>query len=241
MVGVDIPIPELRLTIHSPTIKEIALMGETKFFTAMQYLCMDKTMLAQDETVLETLTNFQILLKVLEQSQDREKKIAINTLLMLLFPTYNVVMMPKSIVITQEGMEEPILIDSDNFDILQEVIREILCTSSVFQGNNIVYNPANKEAKRIADKIMAGRKKVAAIKAKEGNNASVLTRYLSILLIGPRIPLKESGEYNLFQLFDAMERYGAYVEWDTDLQVRLAGGKPDKQVETWMRNLYSMK
>jgi hypothetical protein len=38
-----------------------------------------------------------------------------------------------------------------------------------------------------------------------------------------------------------MERYGAYVEWDTDLQVRLAGGKPDKQVETWMRNLYSMK
>jgi hypothetical protein len=38
-----------------------------------------------------------------------------------------------------------------------------------------------------------------------------------------------------------MERYNAYVEWDVDLRVRLAGGEPKQQVETWMRNLYSMK
>lgn len=241
MVGADIPIPELCLIIHSPTIKEIALMGESKFFTAMQYLCLDKETLIEDETVLATLNNFQVLMKVLEQSKDKEKKAAITTLLMLLFPSYNVVMMPKSIVLTQEGLEQPILIDGDNFEILQEVVKEILCATSLFQGNHVVYNPANAEAKRIMDKIMKGRKKVAEIKAKQEGNSSVLTRYLSILLIGPRIPLKESEEYNLFQLFDAMERYGAYVEWDTDLQVRLAGGKPDKQVETWMRNLYSMK
>lgn len=238
-VGIDVPIPELQLTMHPPTIKEIAFMGEHKFFQAMQYLCLDKEALIEDETVLATLTNFQVLMKVLEQSKDADKKIAISTLLMLLFPEYKVVMMPKSIIVTGEG--DPILIDDNNFDIFQEAVKQVLCTANVFQGKNIVYNPANSAAKRIADKIMRGRKKVAEIKAKEEGDTSVLTRYLSILLIGPKIPLKESSEYNLFQLFDAMERYGAYVEWETDLKVKLAGGKTDKQVETWMRNLYSMK
>ena len=42
MAGIDIPIPELQLIIHVPTIKEIALIGETKCVMAVQYLCLDK-------------------------------------------------------------------------------------------------------------------------------------------------------------------------------------------------------
>jgi len=68
----------------------------------------------------------------------------------------------------------------------------------------------------------------------------VLTRYLSVLTIGAGISPQECTGLNLFQLFDLMERYTSYVEWDTDLRVRLAGGKPEKQVESWMRNLHSM-
>jgi hypothetical protein len=45
----------------------------------------------------------------------------------------------------------------------------------------------------------------------------------------------------MFQLFDLMERYTGYVEWDTDLKVRLADGKPDKQVESWMKELHPNK
>ena len=102
-----------------------------------------------------------------------------------------------------------------------------------------MFNPQGDRAKEIAAKIMRGRQRIAAQKVE--NSDSILTRYLSILRIGAQIPLSESMEYNLFQLFDQVERYNAYVEWDTDLRVRLAGGKPDKQVESWMRNLYSMK
>ena len=32
MTGVDIPIPELQVTIHQPTIKEISMIGEQDFF-----------------------------------------------------------------------------------------------------------------------------------------------------------------------------------------------------------------
>lgn len=237
MTGIDIPYPPLQLIIHSPTIKEIAYMGEQEFFTAIQYLCIDKTNVAQDENVLSNLSNFQILMKVLEQSSAREKKYAVQTLLMLLFPKDQVLLTPRSINIVNE--DNIIMIDNNNFDEFQNIIKKILCMNNMFQGKNVMYNPSGDKAKAIAAKIMRGRQRVAAQKAESSD--SILTRYLSILRIGAHIPLSESIEYNLFQLFDQVERYNAYIEWDADLRVRLAGGKPDKQVESWMRNLYSMK
>lgn len=243
MAGIDIPIPELQLTIHPPTIKDIAFMGEQQFFTAAQYLCLNKEVLVQDETVLRNLTNFQVLMKVLEQSKDKSRKTALSTLLLLLFPNYRPVIMPRSIVIAsgKEG-EEPVMIDDSNFDILQDAAKEVMCMSSLFQRQNIVYNPKGNRAKEIANKMKIAGQKIAKQKAERGEQAeSVLTRYLSILIVGAHMRLEDCVNYNLFQLFDLMERYSAYMEWDADLRVRLAGGKPEKQVESWMRNLHSIK
>lgn len=238
MAGIDIPIPELQLTIHVPVIKEIALMGETKFFMAVQYLCLDKESLIQDETLLSSLTNFQVLMKVLEQSQDKDKKNTVIMLLTLLFPDYIPVITRNSIILTKQGENQPLLIDDNNFDIFQSVLKEILCVNSLFQGNNVIYNPANDRAKEIAEKLMRGRRKVAEIKSK-GNNESVLTRYISILTIGSNtMSLEDCLNLNMFQIFDLMERYNAFIEWDVDLRVRLAGGKPDKPVESWMRDIH---
>lgn len=238
MAGIDIPIPELQLTIHVPVIKEIALMGETKFFMAVQYLCLDKESLIQDETLLSSLTNFQVLMKVLEQSQDKDKKNAVIMLLTLLFPDYIPVITRNSIILTKQGENQPLLIDDNNFDIFQSVLKEILCVNSLFQGNNVIYNPANDRAKEIAEKLMRGRRKVAEIKSK-GNNESVLTRYISILTIGSNtMSLEDCLNLNMFQIFDLMERYNAFIEWDVDLRVRLAGSKPDKPVESWMRDIH---
>ena len=238
MAGIDIPIPELQLTIHVPVIKEIALMGETKFFMAVQYLCLDRESLIQDETLLSSLTNFQVLMKVLEQSQDKDKKNAVIMLLTLLFPDYIPVITRNSIILTKQGENQPLLIDDNNFDIFQSVLKEILCVNSLFQGNNVIYNPANDRAKEIAEKLMRGRRKVAEIKSK-GNNESVLTRYISILTIGSNtMSLEDCLNLNMFQIFDLMERYNAFIEWDVDLRVRLAGGKPDKPVESWMRDIH---
>lgn len=238
MAGIDIPIPELQLIIHVPTIKEIALIGETKFFMAVQYLCLDKESLIQDEILSSSLTNFQVLMKVLEQSQDKDKKDAIIMLLTLLFPDYIPLLTRNSIILTKQNEKQPILIDDNNFDIFQDTLKEVLCVNSIFQGNNVIYNPANDRAKEIAEKLMRGRRKVAEIKSK-GNNESVLTRYISILTIGSNtMSLEDCLNLNMFQIFDLMERYNAFIEWDVDLRVRLAGGKPDKPVESWMRDIH---
>ena len=177
-------------------------------------------------------------MKVLEQSQDKDKKNAVIMLLTLLFPDYIPVITRNSIILTKQGENQPLLIDDNNFDIFQSVLKEILCVNSLFQGNNVIYNPANDRAKEIAEKLMRGRRKVAEIKSK-GNNESVLTRYISILTIGSNtMSLEDCLNLNMFQIFDLMERYNAFIEWDVDLRIRLAGGKPDKPVESWMRDIH---
>lgn len=236
MAGIDIPIPELQLTLRQPRIQDIAFMGENDFFTALHYLCLDKTQLVEDESLLRDLTNFQVLLKVIEQSDAKEKKVAIITLLSMLFPSCKPLMTPRSVILQKETGDN-ILIDSDNFKILQDVLKTVLCVSNIFQGDNIIYNPGNAEAKRIADKLMRGRRKAAELKGK--NNESAISRYLSILTVGiSSMSLQDCLALTMYQLFDLVERYTLYIDWDVDLRVRLAGGTPKSEAENWMKNIH---
>ena len=42
----------------------------------------------------------------------------------------------------------------------------------------------------------------------------------------------------MYQLYDLMERYSLYMNWDIDVRTRLAGGKPDSQPDNWMKNIH---
>lgn len=234
--GIDIPIPELQLVIHPPKIKEIAFMGEKNFFSAANYLCLKKEQITQDKTILSSYTNFEILMKVLKQPGDNKKEIVQN-LCSILFPSYQTIILPNSILLNGEN-NESIVLDKNNFDIFQEWLREILCLENLFQGDNIMYKPVNEAATKIAEKIYAGRRKIAEINNKQQSQSSVLARYLSILEVAQIISPLDGPELNLFQLFDLMQRYIAFSEQDIDSKVRLAGGKPDKEVENWMRDMY---
>lgn len=237
MAGVDIPIPELQAIIHQPQLKEIARMGEQNFFMAIHYLCLNKEALLEDESLLQSLTNFQVLMKVIEQSEDAEKKIALITLLSLLFPGFKPIITPKSIILNNLQTKQSILIDDNNYVFLQEILKQMFCISSIFQGDNVVYNPANEAAKKIADKLMKGRKRVAELKGK--NQESVLSRYVSILTIGiSSMSLENCLALTIYQLFDLVERYNLFIEWDLNLRVRLAGGDPKQDAENWMKNIH---
>ena len=74
MAGIDIPIPELQLTIHQPTIKEIAFIGDTDFFIGSQCLTVDKKLLQQDETLLENTNNFQIFMTIMTEKESIDKR-----------------------------------------------------------------------------------------------------------------------------------------------------------------------
>ena len=234
MCGADIPVPECQLTIHQPRIREIALIGETDFFTGIQCLCLHKSMFVQDESLLETTTNFQIFMTVMSEKEAIDKKVAVQQVCALLFPTMKMTFTPRTILFIGEG--ETIVLDENNFEYLQQAISSICClkTGPMDQQN---FNPVNAEAKRIADKLMRGRQRVAAQKGE--TNTSLFSQYLSTVTVGINsMSLQDAMDLTMFQLYDLVERYMLYLNWDMDIRSRLAGAKPDSQPENWMKNIH---
>lgn len=231
--GTDYPVPECQIVIHQPRIKEIAYIGEADFFSGIQCLCLNKSMFVKDESLLRDTNNFQIFMTIMSEKEAADKKFAVQQVFTLLFPKYKVMMTPRSVLISGEGMT--MQIDETNFEYLQEALNSICClkTGPMDQQS---FNPANAKAREIAEKLMRGRQRVAAEKGQ--SNISIFSQYLSILTVGLHIPLQEMMDLTMFQLYDLVERYMLYINWDMDIRTRLAGGKPESQPDNWMKNIH---
>ena len=234
MCGTDYPVPECQVIIHQPRIKEIALIGESDFFSGIQCLCLNKSMFVKDESDLSNINNFQIFMTIMSEKEAADKKAAVQQVCTLMFPKNKVLFTPRSILIT--GGEQSIQIDENNFEFLQTAISTICCmkTGPMDQQN---FNPANNKAREIAEKLMRGRQRVAAQKGQ--SNTSIFSQYLSILTVGLQsMSMQDLMDLTMYQLYDLVERYMLYVNWDMDVRCRLAGGKPESQPDNWMKNIH---
>lgn len=235
MCGTDYPVPECQIVIHQPRIKEIALIGESDFFSGVQCLCLNKSMFVKDESDLSNVNNFQIFMTIMSEKQAAEKKAAVQQVCTLMFPKNKVLFTPRSMLITG-GEGENVQIDENNFEHLQAAISTICCmkTGPMDQQS---FNPANSKAREIAEKLMRGRQRVAAQKGT--SNTSIFSQYLSIITVGLNsMSLEDCTNLTMYQLYDLVERYSLYVSWDMDIRCRLAGGKPDTQPDNWMKNIH---
>ena len=234
IAGTDIPIPELQIVLHQPSIKEIAMVGEKSFFTGVQCLCIHKTMCIEDESLLANTNNFQIFMTIMSEKEAADKKAAVQTGYTLMFPQNKVLFTPRSMLIT--GGEQSIQIDETNFEFLQAAISNICClkTGPMDQQS---FNPADAKAKEIADKLMRGRQRVAAQSGE--TKASIFTQYISTLTVGLNsMRIEDCVNLTMYQLYDLVERYTLYLNWDLDIRTRLAGGKPDSKPDDWMKSIH---
>lgn len=235
MTGIDFPIEGCSLIVHQPSIKEISYIGETDFFMGVQLLCVNKSMYETPEVDLSEITNFNLFMQLIEQPELKKQKIMVNQILHLLFPMYQILMTPRSILFKLE--DSSFIIDEGNFEILQKALTQILCLQ---QSGQQVYNPQGKKAKEIAQKLQRGRERVAQQKAQnEMGNGSMFSQYLSIVTIGINsMSLKDSLDLTLYQLYDLIERYSLYINWDLDIRSRLAGAKGEKPIDNWMKSIH---
>lgn len=233
MTGIDIPVPELQFAIHQPTIKEISMIGEKDFFIGAQTLCLNKSLYIQDETLLSQTTNFQIFMTMMQNKESVITKECVLKVLQLIIPNAQVLFTPRAVMLNLG--DHSVNIDESNFETLQAILKDIFCLK---ESGQEAFNPANEEAKKIAEKLMRGRQRVAAQKAKDGGD-SIFTQYLSILTIGlESMGLDKLINLTMFQLYDLVERYMLYSNWDLDVRQRLAGGKPDSEPENWMKPIH---
>lgn len=234
MCGSDIPIPECQLTVHQPTLNEIALIGENDFFMGIQTLCINKNMINQDETLLANTSNFQIFMTIMQEKETLDKKQAVQQLFPLLFPKQQLLLTPRSVILKDSNGSSTI--DENNFDAFQRVISQIFCINSG-PMNTQAFNPGDKKAKEIADKLTRARQRVAAQKG--DGEGSVFSQYISTLTVGLNsMSIVDCKNLTMYQLFDLIERYMLYTNWDLDVKSRLAGGKPETQVDNWMKNIH---
>ena len=234
MCGIDIPIPECQLVIHQPRIREIAYLGEQDFFTGVQTLCIDKKMMIQDKALLDTTNNFQIFMTIMSEKETADKKAAVQQVCTLLFPDCKTIFTPRSMIL--QGKSGMITIDETNFEPMQQIVTQICCLRSG-PGDQQSFNPANEKAAEIARKLMRGRQIVAEQKGE--TNTSIFSQYLSTLTVGLHsMSLQDLMDLTMFQLYDLIERYMLYINWDMDIRSRLAGGKPDSKPDNWMKNIH---
>ena len=233
MCGTDIP-TEYQLTIHQPTLQEISFIGEQDFFLGAQCLTLNKSMFIEDKNALLTTNNFQIFMMIMQEKEAKDQKRATQQILTLLFPNYKVLFTPNSLLF-QSNNHETVIVDENNFEPLQEIFRLIFCAKNGPMDQQ-AFKPGSKKAQEIAKKLMRGRERIAA--EKNLNTASVFSQYISMLSVGLHLPVQNLVELTMFQLYDLVERFMLWLNWDIDIKSRLAGGKPDKEPDNWMKNLH---
>ena len=137
-------------------------------------------------------------------------------------------------ILSSEG--ETAIVDENNFEAFQEVIKAVFCLNNSLAGQQ-TFNPANEQARQIAEKLMRGRARVAAQNGQK--QSSIFGQYLSVLTVGINsMSLQDCMELTMYQLFDLVERYMLYIDWDIDIRSRLAGAQNNKPVENWMKEIH---
>ena len=236
MSGNDIPFIEAQVTIHQPTIKEIAYIGEEAFFTGCELINFSKNILPeQDKVNLEDKTNFDILIAILRERNAvmQRNRNCVEMVLALIFPWYTIDITSDAIVLEKE--EERHLINNDNFETFKTIFNMMFSFS---KDESRDYNPSGEVAKRIAEKLKQRHQKLAELK--EGKQKiDILSRYVSILAVGEHKDMNSLLNLSVYQLFDEFERFKLKMSYDIYFQAKMAGAKDLKEVEDWMKDIHS--
>lgn len=239
--GNDIPFPGAQVTLHPPTIKEIAYIGEEAFFTGCGFLDFSKKILDNaGKDNLPDYNDFDIFIVIMNRQDPSTKQIVENALLVLdlIFPLYSIEVRIDAIILKQ-GQQE-FQINKNNFTEFKEILRQVFNLSEKKDVDS-EYNPQGDMAKRIAEKFKKRRETLAKLsgqqKADNDKNFSILSRYISILAIGLQKSINDLMQYTVYQLYDEFQRFQLKMQWDAYIQARMAGAKDLEEVDNWMIDL----
>lgn len=245
--GNDIPFKQAQLIIHQPIIKDIAYIGQQNFFTGCQYLSFSKENLKQEDKLrLEHFNDFKILMTMMKEKDTaiQKNKICMQLVLLLLFPQFQINFLPMGIMLSKKNQEtnqiERFIIDENNFNSFKEILKEIFCLVEIFNSPIDKYNPGGPQAQALVQKFKQRQKKLASLK-NQGNKqgVSILAQYVSILAVGQQKNINQLLQYTVYQLFNEYRRFKMKLQFDINLQARMAGAQNLEEAKNWMGDLDS--
>lgn len=237
--GNDIPFAKAQITIHQPTIKEIAYIGEEVFYTGCEFLRFSKDNLNDEDKIhLMDYSNFDVLMSIMKEQNItiQRNKTCVLMLLALLFPSYNVQIKDKYISLTPLNEETEHIIDNKNFNEFLDILNSMFCLKV---NSEKEYNPVGDVAKKIAEKLKKRHQKLAKDTTEAHQKVAIISRYVSILSVGEQKDMNSFMQYTVYQLFDEFKRYELKMSYDIYFQAKLAGAKDLQEVEDWMKDIHS--
>ena len=239
--GNDIPFPEAQITIHQPTLKEVAYIGERAFFVGCSFLDFSKDMLSTEDKVrLDNYDDFDIFMSIITNPNGDVKTSIESAFLVLdlIFPLYSISVRDNAIILTQDGQERSI--NKNNFIAFKKIISSMFNLHIGKNQSVDQYNPRGDLATRIAEKLKK-RHDILAKASKMSNDKagefSILSRYVSILAVGLQKNMNDLMQYTVCQLYDEFQRFQLKVQWDAYIQARMAGAQDLDEVDNWMIDL----
>jgi hypothetical protein len=244
MLGADIIIPNTSVKIHQPTMNEIALIGEERFFYSLNGFVINMEQVQRkikekvtDKEQLKKMTanlnEYIILLQFLQS--DKKLNEEFETLCNLLFIDYKVQILPDKIkmISNDEQTLTSFDVDLDFFLSLKNVTQEIFKLSKITEQTSL--NPKGKLAENIASKMQKSREKIEKLKG-EAEKTEILSYYVSILGIGTNsLNVNSIKNLTIYQLYDQLERFNLYSQYDQSVRAALAGAKVD--IVDWLKKI----
>ena len=167
-------------------------------------------------------------------SQGRSVQAALENIFMLIFPNYQIMYMPNMLLFNkmhEDGTKQQGKITMDNYEQFKKLIQQMFCLSNL-KGQD--YNPANKLAEQIANKLRQRHKKLQKKTDGQPKSISILSRYISILTIGNHHTIPELMQYTVYQLFDQFRRFEKKQAYDAWFSAKLAGAENLDDVDNWL-------
>lgn len=234
ITGVDIPVPELGITVRQPRVREIAMLGEQQYFVALSVFKLSKEQL---QIPSEEVTNWMIFQESLNQKIegiDNTRDLLANFL--QLFVTTQITITPRALVVSIGDTE--VNIEQEQFDTFQQIVGAV-GGASLLTPSEEEFKPRNKRAAEIAEKMKKARKRLAAAQSTPNQKREgFLARYIRAVGVATANSLAQVNDMTLLQLNSIMQTYLAKESYDLEIQSRLAGAKGDDKLVHWiMRSL----
>lgn len=238
----DVPFIEGHAIIHNPTMNEIALIGERAFNIGTQFLNFSKELLSsKDKNDLEDKSDFDIFMSVMNSHERYEYRTDAMLVLALLFPNCQLKIDKDKLVLKDQNGEIFMEINNDNFTSFRDKISDLFCLKKV-TTTAAVYDPADKQARKIAEKLKKRHETLDKKKNRgenENQKVSIFVRYISILSVGNHKDINELMNYTVYQLLDEFTRFQKKQSFDAYVQAKIAGAKDLEEVENWMEDIHS--
>lgn len=248
LAGSPLPIPEIGLEIHQPTLREVALLGEQELYqifslltlTKERYMQMveakantTKEMIDAVKNKLMFMTDFQLILET--TLHDSVIQANLVGFLYIIFPKAKTITVEKNfIIISWQGDKKETLMTSFEFEFFVPVIKSMFDTGD---KNQKEFDPVNDKAAEIAAKIEARRKKLAKEKGLDREEKSALATGISVLSTADGVSLDTILNYTIPQLYYQLERSRKYSEYQTQMTLGAFAGLKDVEIADWTHSI----